>query len=154
MVGWKEFFGIIKPKALDKNLSSLQTMGQAQTIAVPIETVTLQQTGLTAVVSTEQIDVNSKLGRLVQIKYAFRDWALFSKTHGVSNIIRLDSKLLKVIWMLCFLTSMIYCIVAVTQLLLDFTKYEVLINQQVENEAPVDFPAGNEKITIKRSEYV
>jgi hypothetical protein len=81
--------------------------------------------------------------KLEQMKFALEDWGLNTKTHAVSNIFRLESRLLRIIWLLCFLASLIYCIIAVTTIIMDYLSYNVLINQQVENVSPVDFPAGN-----------
>jgi acid-sensing ion channel 2 len=54
---------------------------------------------------------------------------------------RLESKLLKFIWFVCFSVSFAYCVVTIYNIIVEFIKFEVLINQQVITEAPVDFPA-------------
>lgn len=71
----------------------------------------------------------------------FEDWGLNTSSHGISNILRLESKPLKLIWLISFLACSGYCIYTVISILLSFLQYGVLTNQQVINASPIDFPA-------------
>ena len=74
-------------------------------------------------------------------KFVMTDWAGSTSLHGVYNIVRLDSKLLKMIWIVCFTSSLIYCFYGIYGIIANYLSYNVLTNQQVQNQAPVDFPA-------------
>ena len=76
-----------------------------------------------------------------QFKDKFVEWTSYSTAHGIPNIFRLESQLLKVIWILCFLVSFAYCSYTIVNIVIVFLQYGVLINQEVVSEAPVDFPA-------------
>lgn len=45
----------------------------------------------------------------IKIKHIFNDWALNSKTHGLSNIVRNRKIFMKFFWLICFLASFGYC---------------------------------------------
>lgn len=71
----------------------------------------------------------------------FVEWSSYSTAHGIPNIFRLESRLLKIIWILCFLASFAYCSYTIVNIVVVYLEYGVLINQEVVSEAPVDFPA-------------
>jgi hypothetical protein len=64
-------------------------------------------------------------------EFLFSEWALNTTTHGITNVARLDNKLLKIVWLVCFLASTIYCIYTVVGIMVSFLEFNVLINQQV-----------------------
>lgn len=78
--------------------------------------------------------------KLKLFKDKFFEWSSNSTAHGISNICRLESRPLKIIWMVCFLTSFSYCSYTIVNVLVAFFEYGVVINQQVVTELPVDFP--------------
>ena len=45
----------------------------------------------------------------IRVKHIINDWALNSKTHGLSNMVRNPKFILKTFWLLCFLCSSGYC---------------------------------------------
>lgn len=66
---------------------------------------------------------------------------LKSKVHGLSNMIRVNSKIMKTIWFLCFFSSMGYCF---SQIFISFYHYfhfEVTTIKDIFYEAPAYFPA-------------
>lgn len=75
-----------------------------------------------------------------QFKEKFIEWSSYSTAHGIPNIFRLESRLLKIIWILCFLTSFAYCSFTIVNIVVVYLEYGVLINQEVVSEPPVDFP--------------
>jgi hypothetical protein len=62
--------------------------------------------------------------------------------HGITNIIRLENKFMKIVWLLCFLTSTIYCFYSIVAIIISFLNFDVLTISTVVTETPVDFPAG------------
>jgi hypothetical protein len=130
---------------LNGDLSVLDAHGRPSGNCSPEQVVVTLQNNMYNVSVNDMNKKGDEMTKLQLIKFAIEDWGLTTKTHGITNIFRLDSRLLRFIWLLCFLASTIYCIMAVTQILMDYYKYEVFINQQVKNEALIDFPAGIQK---------
>jgi hypothetical protein len=64
-------------------------------------------------------------------QFLFSEWGLNTSAHGITNVIRLDNRLLKVIWLLCFLASSVYCIYTIVGIMVSFLEFNVHINQQV-----------------------
>ena len=54
-------------------------------------------------------DANNKASFNIKIKHIINDWALNSKTHGLSNMVRNPKFILKIFWFLCFIVSSGYC---------------------------------------------
>lgn len=76
-----------------------------------------------------------------ELKKLWIDWMLVSTTHGLSSITRTSSRLVRLIWLLCFLASFSFCVYSIIQLVVQFFNYDVLINLQVSDAKTVDFPA-------------
>ena len=74
-------------------------------------------------------------------KFIISECALNTNSHGLTNIARLDSKLLRILWAVCFLASVGYCTYSCVIIVMNFLQYDVLVNQEVVYKAPVDFPA-------------
>lgn len=64
-----------------------------------------------------------------------------SKTHGVSNIIKVENKVLKFIWIVCFITSTFYCAYELVIAILAYLSYGVVLSTSPVYEAPTQFPA-------------
>lgn len=64
-----------------------------------------------------------------------------TKAHGVSNIIRSESIVLKLIWIACFTTSAIYCIYQIITTIITFLSFSVVDSTLVIYESPAHFPA-------------
>jgi hypothetical protein len=75
------------------------------------------------------------------IKKELKEWGLNSTAHGISNLCRLENKLIKIIWIICFISSFGYCISTIYNIIDNFLQFDVLINQQVVSESPIEFPA-------------
>ncbi|CAF0708689.1 unnamed protein product [Brachionus calyciflorus] len=75
------------------------------------------------------------------IKEKLLYWSSNTTSHGIPNIVRLDSKVLKITWLICFLASLGYCIYTIGIIIQDFLQFDVLINQQVVTDSPIEFPA-------------
>ena len=61
--------------------------------------------------------------------------------HGIPNIFRLENKLLKLMWTICFIGALAYCVFTIASIIMSFLLFDVLTNQQVTITSPVDFPA-------------
>lgn len=77
----------------------------------------------------------------IDLKKKVAEWCSYSTTHGVSNISRADNKLVKFIWILCLVVSSIYCFYTIVNIIVSYLSYEVIINIDVVDKAPIDFPA-------------
>lgn len=64
-----------------------------------------------------------------------------TKTHGVSNIIKSEVLILKLIWILCFTTSVSYCLYQIIVTMIVFFSYNIVQNTLVVYECPAQFPA-------------
>jgi hypothetical protein len=86
----------------------------------------------------EQKNKNDKASLILE---TIKKTVLKSKVHGLSNMIRVDSKIMKTIWFFCFFTSMGYCF---SQIFISFYHYfhfEVTTIKDIFYEAPAYFPA-------------
>ena len=75
-----------------------------------------------------------------EIKQKFLEWCEYCTTHGIPNIARNQSKLIRLIWIACLLASSTYCFYSIITLMMSYLSYNVLINMQVIEEAPIFFP--------------
>ncbi len=66
---------------------------------------------------------------------------LNTKTHGVYNIIKAESSILKTIWICFFTICAVYCIYQVTNIIITFSAYGVNQVNSVLFESPAQFPA-------------
>lgn len=92
----------------------------------------------------KELEADSKSNNPAKIhlfKEKFVEWSSYSTAHGIPNIFRLESRLLKIIWIICFLASFAYCSYTIVNIVVVYLQYGVLINQEVVSEPPVDFPA-------------
>ena len=64
-----------------------------------------------------------------------------SKTHGVSNIIKAKSYILKFIWLVCLLASAGYCMYELVMAVMAYLQYGVILSTTPIYEAPTVFPA-------------
>lgn len=78
---------------------------------------------------------------LQEIKEKFSEWCAFSTTHGIPNISRSDSFVIKIIWFLCLIGSSSYCFYLIVQIFVSYFSFGVLISIKVLEKTPVDFPA-------------
>lgn len=64
-----------------------------------------------------------------------------SKTHGISNIVKAKSNILRVIWIVCFLASAAYCVYECVVALIVYFQYPVTPTSSPIYEAPSIFPS-------------
>ena len=74
-------------------------------------------------------------------KELLKEFAENSTTHGLGNMYRTKSKFIRVLWVLCFLTSFAYCFVQLVYSVLDYLSYPTSIKYNIINEIPMLFPA-------------
>jgi hypothetical protein len=53
-----------------------------------------------------------------------RETVLQSKIHGLSNLVRVSSRIMKTIWFFCFFTAMAYCTYQIILALIVYMKFE------------------------------
>jgi len=66
---------------------------------------------------------------------------LNTKTHGVYNIIKTQSSIMKTIWIVFFTICAVYCIYQVTNIVITFSAYGVNQVSSIVFESPAQFPA-------------
>jgi hypothetical protein len=66
---------------------------------------------------------------------------LNTKTHGVYNIIKTQSSIMKTIWIVFFTICAVYCIYQVTNIIITFSAYGVNQVSSIVFESPAQFPA-------------
>lgn len=64
-----------------------------------------------------------------------------SKTHGISNILKANNRIIRVIWIMCFLASASYCTYELVIAILTYLKFDVISSSITIYEAPTLFPA-------------
>ncbi|RNA27956.1 acid-sensing ion channel 1 isoform X2 [Brachionus plicatilis] len=102
----------------------------------------LNSTNKIAISATPLDDsVSAKMSSRKIIKQKLVDWASNTKSHGVPNIMRVESTFLRIVWTICFVASLGYCIYTIVGIIQTFLLFEVLINQQVVTDSPIEFPA-------------
>lgn len=76
-----------------------------------------------------------------EIKEKFLEWCSFSTTHGIPNLSRANTKTTKLLWLICLIASSAYCFYSIVSIFMSYFAYSVIINIEVVEKAPVDFPA-------------
>ena len=79
--------------------------------------------------------------KLTKVKKCIKQWCDYCTWSGINNMIRTEKKSVFVIWLLLYLASLTYCLFNITNLTIDFFKYDALINMKFETQMPTDFPA-------------
>ena len=69
--------------------------------------------------------------------------ALDSKVYGISNIVRVESPLLKIIWIISFVASAIACIYLIVNTIIIYLENNVIPMISIKYEVPSRFPAVN-----------
>ena len=75
------------------------------------------------------------------IKNVISEWCLSSTSHGLPNIIRADSIILKIIWIICFTASLFACLYSIANGIRSYTQYNSYVSNQIIQEIPTNFPA-------------
>ena len=77
---------------------------------------------------------------LIRIKLAVKETAENSTSHGIPNIARTDSNILKLMWLICLLGSAGGCAYLVFDSLNGYLNYEVVTKISKISETPSPFP--------------
>jgi acid-sensing ion channel 5 len=84
-------------------------------------------------------------GRQVQLfddyKSLLVEFGKSSTAHGISNILRSNNKLVSLIWLIFFFSSISFCFFTIINLIVKYTEYKVFIKFKIEIETNVNFPA-------------
>jgi hypothetical protein len=98
-----------------------------------VEQIELNKTN--SLVKTQPIDVN------IKIKNYILDWCSYSTAHGISNLSRIKSRSVLIVWLILYISSITFCIYGIINILIAFFHYHTLINMEFQTELPTDFPA-------------
>lgn len=74
------------------------------------------------------------------IKQVLMEWAEVSTSHGLPRVLRVKRLYLKIIWGLCFLGSLGFCIFLIYRSISDFLEYQVVTQIRLIPERPIIFP--------------
>jgi hypothetical protein len=85
--------------------------------------------------------VNMKLSLLASFKVTIVEYFLSTTSHALPNIFRTGNIILKIIWLLCFLTSASYCIASMSKVLKEYLTYPSYISTEIIKEVTTKFPA-------------
>lgn len=69
------------------------------------------------------------------------DWCSYCTAHGISNISRAKNNVTLAVWICFYLASIVFCAYNIINIIVEFSQYNVLINIELINESPIDFPA-------------
>ena len=75
-----------------------------------------------------------------EIKIACLDWAQTTTFNGLSNFFSQNTKIIKILWFLFIIVSLILCLNQIVEQLQDFFKYEVKSKISYVIEYPTSFP--------------
>ena len=87
------------------------------------------------------------------LKDIFNEWILTSTSHGLPNIFRSNSTIVKILWSVCFAICLIYSIINIGLGIQFFAENNVYITTELIQEIPTTFPAVticNTKSTNKK----
>ena len=85
-------------------------------------------------------NLNSIKTKKIYFKKIF-DLVEVSSCHGLPNIIRTQRYLIKIIWSLAFLTSLVYSVISIVNTINDFLNYDVVVNMELVQDFDLEFPA-------------
>ena len=64
-----------------------------------------------------------------------------SSCHGLPNIVRTKNNLIKIIWSLAFLASLVYSFISIINMINDYLNYDVVVNMELVQDFDLEFPA-------------
>jgi hypothetical protein len=76
-----------------------------------------------------------------ELKETFLEWCGFSTAHGIPSLSRTDSRIIRILWIVCLIASTTYCFYSIISIIVSYFSYNVLINMQIVDKSNVDFPA-------------
>ena len=75
-----------------------------------------------------------------KLRETVEEWCKSSTSHGLPNIFRNESYLLKMIWIVCFLASTGYCFYSLYISMVQYFEYQVTSQISQVFESPTEFP--------------
>ncbi|CAF1056474.1 unnamed protein product [Brachionus calyciflorus] len=75
------------------------------------------------------------------LKDCVREWCENTTSHGFANMVRTDSWIIRIIWLILVIIFMGYCIYTVVQIILTYFSFSVVVSYQVLSDSPSPFPA-------------
>lgn len=78
---------------------------------------------------------------IFELKHRLSRIATSSSLHGLSNLMRTESALLKLVWFTCLIASGSFCCFLINQTIVEYLRYEVTTKIRNVKETEVDFPA-------------
>ena len=88
-----------------------------------------------------KMEVNKDFSFLKLSRKIMIEWFSTSTVHGLSNIMRIKNIFLKVIWIICFLISAIWCLFSSIRLFSTYYAYPSYVSTLIVQESPSVFPA-------------
>ncbi|RNA09553.1 FMRFamide-activated amiloride-sensitive sodium channel isoform X1 [Brachionus plicatilis] len=75
------------------------------------------------------------------LKKCILEWCENTSSHGFSNMVRTDSWIIRIVWLILVLLFIGYCIFSVVTIILAYFKYEVVVSYKIVSDSPSPFPA-------------
>ena len=63
-----------------------------------------------------------------------------SSCHGLPNIVRTNSNLIRILWSLAFLASLVYSVISIINMINDYLNYSVVVNMELVQDYDLEFP--------------
>ena len=94
-----------------------------------------------------------------KIQVTAKEWILSSTSHGLPNIFRNESIILKILWILCFSASACICVYSLYINMMAYLDHNVVSKISIVYENPMTFPTvtfcnGNAFVTDEGIEFV
>ncbi len=90
---------------------------------------------------SQEVNAKENADASSSLSHFFKDWALNSKTHGLSNIVRTRNLIIRSIYLVCFMICSCYCFIECASLVISYNQFSVITSYSTVNEAPAKFPA-------------
>ena len=81
-----------------------------------------------------------ELGFKEEMKYLFNDWLSFTDIHGIPRIMKSKYMILRIIWLLSFITGLIATIYLLITTIIVYYQYNEITNTQIISDLPSQFP--------------
>lgn len=91
--------------------------------------------------------------KLKKLKDTLVELGLVSTSHGIPSILRTEKRFLKLMWLLFFLLSTAYGIYFSTMAVINFLKYEVVVQIKQVKEIPTEFPTITFSFTDSKDNF-
>lgn len=85
--------------------------------------------------------MKKKLSLSQKYKKRFTKWCRNTSSHGIAHSFRTNSPALRILWIICFILSLAYCMQIIIKSLFDYVKYDTNVSIKVIYDLPASFPA-------------